>query len=99
MIVSGALEPGELLPSVHAMAVDLAVNPSAIRRAYAELEAEGFIRALPDQDRFAARGQNIPGPINEAELIRKLREVVAELRYLGLRDDQIIAAMNEGAAQ
>jgi len=99
MIVSGALEPGERLPSVHAMAIDLAVNPNAVRRAYAELEAEGFIHALPGKDGFAARGGQDAGPRNEAELIRRLREVVAELRYLGLRDEEIIAAMKEGTAQ
>ena len=43
MIVTGALEPDEKLPSVRSMAVDLAINPNTIQRAYAELEAEGFI--------------------------------------------------------
>ena len=33
MIVSGALEPGEKLPSIRAMAVDLAINPNTIQRA------------------------------------------------------------------
>ena len=37
MIVSGALEPGEKLPSIRAMAVDLAINPNTIQRAYTEL--------------------------------------------------------------
>ena len=42
-----ALEPGEKLPSIRAMAVDLAINPNTIQRAYAELEAEGFIYSVP----------------------------------------------------
>ena len=104
MIVSGALEPGEKLPSIRAMAVDLAINPNTIQRAYAELEAEGFIYSVPGTGSFAARDAKEArlrsvSPEREAELIRRLREVVAELRYLGLKDDEIIAAMNEGVAQ
>lgn len=104
MIVSGALEPGEKLPSIRAMAVDLAINPNTIQRAYAELEAEGFIYSVPGKGSFAARDAKEArlrsvSPEREAELIRRLREVVAELRYLGLKDDEIIAAMNEGVAQ
>ena len=104
MIVSGALEPGEKLPSVRAMAVDLAINPNTIQRAYAELEAEGFIYSVPGKGSFAAQDTadariRACNPNREAELIRRLREVVAELRYLGMKEDEIIAAMNEGVAQ
>lgn len=104
MIVSGALEPGEKLPSVRSMAVDLAINPNTIQRAYAELEAEGFIYSVPGKGSFAAHGADAAqrqeaDPTRQAELIRRLRELVAELRYLGLSDQEIISLMNEGVAQ
>ena len=54
MIVSGALEPGEKLPSIRAMAVDLAINPNTIQRAYAELEAEGFLYTVAGKGCFVA---------------------------------------------
>ena len=104
MIVSGALEPGEKLPSIRAMAVDLAINPNTIQRAYAELESEGFIYSVPGKGSFAAKDAaeartRAVSPEREAELIRRLREVVAELRYLGMKEEDIIAAMNEGVTQ
>ena len=104
MIVSGALEPDEKLPSVRSMAVDLAINPNTIQRAYAELEAEGFIYSVPGKGSFAAHGADAAqrqeaDPTRQAELIRRLRELVAELRYLGLSDQEIISLMNEGVAQ
>ncbi len=104
MIISGALEPGEKLPSVRAMAVDLAINPNTIQRAYAELEAEGFIYSVPGKGSYTARGgdasrRSAASPARERELIRRLRELVAELRYLGLEDGEIIALMNEGVGQ
>ena len=39
LIVSGAIADGDKLPSVRALATQLAINPNTIQRAYAELEA------------------------------------------------------------
>ena len=104
MIVSGALEPGEKLPSVRAMAVDLAINPNTIQRAYAELEAEGFIFSVPGKGSFASQrnaagAERVADPEREAGLIRQLRELVAELRYLNYTDSEIIALMREEVGQ
>ena len=41
LIVSGAIADGEKLPSVRALASQLAINPNTIQRAYSELESEG----------------------------------------------------------
>ena len=40
---SGRLKPGDLLPSVRQMAVDLAVNMMTVSKAYARLEIEGVL--------------------------------------------------------
>ena len=42
LIVSGAIADGEKLPSVRALASQLAINPNTIQRAYNELESEGY---------------------------------------------------------
>ena len=100
LIVTGALEPDEKLPSVRAMAMDLAINPNTIQRAYAELVAEGFLYSVPGMGSYTAHGggaarRPAPDPARERELIRRLRDAVAELRYLGLKDSEIIALMDE----
>ena len=104
MIVSGALEPGEKLPSVRAMAMDLAINPNTIHRAYSELEAEGFIYSIPGKGSFAARREKTEAlhggdPARERKLIQQLRELVAELRYLNYTSGEIIALIEEGVEQ
>jgi GntR family transcriptional regulator len=43
LIRSGALVPGEELPSVRAMAVGLAINPDTVEEAFTELEKTGFV--------------------------------------------------------
>ena len=97
LIVTGALEPDEKLPSVRSMAI----NPNTIQRAYAELEAEGFIYSVPGKGSFAARrlGAGEAHAARRAALMERLRELIAELRYLNVTDGEIIALMNEGVAQ
>ena len=58
IVVTGALAPGEKLPSVRSMAASLAINPNTIQRAYTELESDGFILSIPGKGSFAGRRQD-----------------------------------------
>lgn len=49
---SGALQPGEPLPSIRPLAEQLRVNRNTIARAYAELESQGVIQTLPGKGCF-----------------------------------------------
>lgn len=42
-IATGNLEPGDRLPTVRQLAVDLSVNPNTVSRAYTELELTGLV--------------------------------------------------------
>ena len=98
LIVTGALAPDEKLPSVRAMATDLAINPNTIQRAYAELEAEGFIYSIPGKGSFASLRAD-SAALRRQELMERLRELIAELRYLHVTDAEIIALVKEGVSQ
>ena len=54
LVVTGAVEPGEKLPSVRALAATLAINPNTIQRAYNDLESEGYLVTQPGKGSFAA---------------------------------------------
>lgn len=101
LMVTGGLQAGDKLPSVRSLATSLAINPNTIQRAYAELEAEGFIYSVPGKGSFAARrlGAGEAHAARRAALMERLRELIAELRYLNVTDGEIIALMNEGVAQ
>ena len=47
LIVSGAIAADEKLPSVRALAAQLAINPNTIQRAYNQLESEGYVYSIP----------------------------------------------------
>ena len=54
MMLTGLLEPDEKLPSVRSLATQLAINPNTIQRAYAELEAEGYIYSVAGKGSFVS---------------------------------------------
>ena len=60
MMLTGLLSPEEKLPSVRALATQLAINPNTIQRAYAELEAEGYIYSVTGRGSFVAAGGGAP---------------------------------------
>jgi GntR family transcriptional regulator len=51
-IAVGALRPGEQLPTVKALALDLTVNPNTVARVYRELERDGVIDTSPGRGSF-----------------------------------------------
>ncbi|MCI2059166.1 MAG: GntR family transcriptional regulator [Oscillibacter sp.] len=73
-IVSGALAPGASLPSIRTLAKDLRISVITTKRAYDELEAEGFLTAVAGKGSFVAEGN--------MELVREahLREIEEHLR-------------------
>ena len=62
LIVTGALSADEKLPSVRALAAQLAINPNTIQRAYNELEGEGYIYSVPGKGSFAPPPPPRPPP-------------------------------------
>ena len=88
LIVTGALQPDEKLPSVRALAQQLSINPNTIQRAYAELEAEGYTYSVPGKGSFAAGHQDANAARRE-ELLAEARELIAELRVLGVSEKEL----------
>src|ERR1700737_4749124 len=69
-VASGLLSPGEQLPTVRALAVELAVNPNTVIKAYTELERQGIVTTEQGSGTFVARP---PAPvISESERKGKL---------------------------
>ena len=90
LIVAGALSPDEKLPSIRALAMDLSINPNTIRRAYTELEREGFIDTLPGKGCFVAERS---AELLREESLRKIEGYMQEIRRLaaacGLTEDEL----------
>lgn len=91
LVISGAIRPGDKLPSVRSMAAQLAINPNTIQKAYEALEQEGYVYSIPGKGSFAADRSEVEDKRRE-ELLAQLSKVVQELRFLGVTDEEISAA-------
>lgn len=53
-VAAGLYHPGELLPSLRALALDVQVNPNTVQRAYDELARDGLIYSRRGKGLFVA---------------------------------------------
>ncbi len=101
-ILSGELQENELLPSIRGLAKDLKISFITTRRAYEELEKEGFIYTVPAKGCYVAqkntellREENLKnmemhmeGIAALAKICRLSREEVLEMMDFALEDKQ-----------
>jgi len=75
-IARSELAPGDRLPTVRQLAVDLSINPNTVIRAYRELEIEGVLDTQQGSGTFV--GQQKPG-IDRLEKQRMLDQILTDL--------------------
>jgi GntR family transcriptional regulator len=75
-IASGFLGPGEQLPTVRSLAVELSVNPNTVIKAYSELEREGILTTEQGSGTFVAAQQ--PAPVPDENRQSKLETLCSE---------------------
>ena len=76
LIVSGKLQEGDLLPSIRSLAKDLRISVITTKRAYDELEKDGYIYSLAGKGSYVAE--------KNTEIIREtnLREIEDHIRTI-----------------
>ena len=94
LMVSGAIHEEEKLPSVRSLASNLAINPNTIQRAYESLEAEGYVYSIPGKGSFAAPRTGVDEERRD-RLLGQFDSLTAELLYLGVTRDRLIARIRE----
>ena len=72
-IATGRLKPGDQLPTVRQMAVDLRVNANTVAKVYLTLERDGVLETKRGVGTFI--GKTVPAP-PEAQREKRLRELV-----------------------
>ena len=75
-ISRGELSPGDRLPTVRQLAVDLSINPNTVVRAYRQLETEGVIETQQGSGTFV--GQARP-EIDQLERQRMLDQILTDM--------------------
>ena len=100
LIATGVLQPGQQLPTIRELAVELTINLHTVAHAYAELEREGFLTIQRGRGTFITDGHTDQelGDMREQKLQALVENMFAEVLNLGYEADeveQVLAAQIE----
>lgn len=94
LILRGALKPGEKMPSVRQLAMELSINPNTIQRAYMALEQEGLIYPVKGKGNFVADSTQIK-LLEHRAYLEQFEEIVGKGKKLGLSQEELITRIKE----
>jgi GntR family transcriptional regulator len=93
---SGALRPGESLPSIRPLAEDLRVNRNTVAKAYTQLESEGVIESLQGRGCFLKAG---PSPLKKDArrklLVGDIDEAIVRAHHLQVSRSEFLDLVRE----
>ncbi|MDD6651274.1 MAG: GntR family transcriptional regulator [Eggerthellales bacterium] len=89
-VMKGTLRPGEQLPSIRSLANDLGVSVITTKRAYSDLEDQGFIQTVQGKGSFVASGNE---EFLQEERLKRIEDHLAkaadEAQLAGISPDQL----------
>ena len=99
-VASGSLTAGDQLPTVRQLAVDLAINPNTVLRAYRELELGGLLETQQGTGTFITEKKI---KRDEAERARQLDQLVGEFLAragaAGITAEELLQQLRELASE
>ena len=95
-MASGSLNAGDQLPTVRQLAVDLAINPNTVMRAYRELELGGLLETHQGTGTFIANKKlQKNSPERERQLSQMAGEIAARAGAAGFTLEDLIDRLRE----
>jgi GntR family transcriptional regulator len=95
-LASGRLKPGDQLPTVRQAAVDLAINPNTVTRAYREMEIRGLLETQQGTGTFIAEQQiETDSRVRNRQLQQLVTEMIARAGASGFAVAELISALKE----
>ncbi|MGB6691181.1 MAG: GntR family transcriptional regulator [Terracidiphilus sp.] len=98
-VAVGDWKPGESIPSIRALAVELQVSVITVKRAYLELEREGIIVTQHGKGSTVVRDPDLGPRLYEQEFQEHLRHAARIGMLLGLSEDEIAERLRATAMQ
>ncbi len=96
-IISGALQENDMLPSIRGLAKDLRISFITTKRAYEELEKEGFIYTIPAKGCYvAAKNTELLREENLKRIEEHIEQIVQLAASCNIGKDDILEMVNFG---
>jgi GntR family transcriptional regulator len=99
LVASGLLRPGEELPPIRTLALQLKVTPNTIVKAYDELESSGVIHGRRGAGTFVSDGRPVLAHEERQRIIeQRIDALLAEAHQLNYTADDILRMLGERRA-
>jgi GntR family transcriptional regulator len=96
---SGALRPGEALPSIRPLAVELRVNRNTVAKAYSELDSLGVIETLPGRGCFLKENHSdLRKEVRRKLLIEEIDQAIVQAHHLRVPRLEFLELIHERMA-
>lgn len=98
-ILNGTIRPGEQIPSVRSLSLELSINPNTILKAYSELDKRGLICSVPGKGYFVC--ENAMQLLHEDKIasFRPLVEQLTEMAMAGVLREEVLRCVDEAFAR
>lgn len=93
---AGLLGPGDRLPTVRQLAVDLSVNPNTVSRAYTELELTGLVETQMGSGTFVSSKQVTQDEVEHRRMLEQLcQEFLSKASTYGYTLEEVIESLSQ----
>ncbi len=93
---SGQLRPGDPLPSIRPLAMQLRVNRNTIAKAYTELETQGLIETVAGKGCFIKNSSSpFRKQVRDQMLVVEIDQAVVAAHHLGVKRNEFLGLVNE----
>jgi GntR family transcriptional regulator len=95
-IATESLSPGDRLPTVRQLAVDLSINPNTVSRAYTELELTGLVETQMGSGTFVGSRQVKPDDVERRRVLDQLcQEFLSRASTHGFTLDDVLQNLEQ----
>ena len=95
-IATETLSPGDRLPTVRQLAVDLSINPNTVSRAYTELELTGLVETQMGSGTFVGSRQVKPDDVEQRRMLNQLcQEFLSRVSTHGFTLDDVLQNLEQ----
>ncbi len=94
LIVKGILEADSKMPSVRALAIELSINPNTIQRAYAELEANGYLYTVKGRGNYVSPDTEWKDG-EKVQVFSEVQKLAVRAESLGISEEELLAKIRE----
>lgn len=95
LVLTGVLKKDSPLPSVRELALDLAINPNTVQKAYSFLEQQGITYSVSGKGRFVAISADHLKKMSQNEILNSVSSHIKTLKNLEMSLDELKAEIEK----